>query len=692
MGDLAEQLGAMSAELALALQDRVPALLDLWEALGAGGPTGGSPEAGDQEEARQRYLLPLARVLLGALKGSAEHRAVYLDERLRYVDPALDVEARAAHLRPLLATESAALVDLLQQVVEPETVVSALAGLHRPLTDPAAPEQRLMLIGDCLFVETRAFLVPERASAGRPLDVRQLFFSARQPVDAVNTAVVEGVSRYRPDLIGISLFTFEGVPPYAAAWQQAARPWAARQAVQMVPGLLALLAETISDIRTVSDCTIAVHQPAGLPLDRVRRRVPALPPHSRTQRRLLELLGAGVQELVAGTTNTVLVDEPLAVAGIGGPRRAARPVFDEHDVPAGYSHTTRLGPALAEQYSGLLDDHALLGRSKALLVDFDNTLWAGVMAEGPVEHDVTGQRLLKELKDAGVLLVALSKNDPLSIRWDELALTPDDFVLQKIDWRPKPENVSAAVHELDLAPDAFVLLDDNPAERALVTEQVPGVRALDPAAPASWRALRRWLDMPSTGQTDEARRRTRMYREAAQRRAALSPTHDYPTMMRSLALQYEVRPATAADLARVLELVQRTNQFNTTTHRRSTAEVEQLLQGDEVGVHVATLKDRFGDLGVVALSVFDRRRRAFDSVVMSCRAMGFGLEIALVADVLTAEGAATATGRFVPTARNSPAADLFERAGFVQVQDGEWLLSGAPTSPPAWLERTGRRA
>ena len=428
-------------------------------------------------------------------------------------------------------------------------------------------------------------------------------------------------------------------------------------------------------------------RPVGVPVGRWRRRVSALPEHSWGQRRLLRALRIGVQDVVAHTTNTILLDEAPVVTAAGGARRVGRPLFDPADVPAGYFHTTRLGARIADEYAGVLGDHRLLGRAKALLVDFDNTLWAGVMGEGPVVHDRDLQRLLRRLKESGVLLVALSKNDPQTIRWDELELAPEDFVLHKVNWLPKPDNVSQAIAELDLAGSAFVLLDDNPVERALVAEQVPGVQTLDPAAADSRRALDRWFDLPSTTQTAEARRRTEMYREAAERRTALSQTHDYATMMRSLRLRYDVRPARSQDRDRVLELVQRTNQFNTTTQRRSAAEVDDLLADERYGVHVATLGDRFGDLGVVALAVFARERRELEAVIMSCRAMGFGLEIALLSRVLDAEGPGPVTATFVPTERNGPAADLFARAGFSDVGNHRWELAEEAPRPvvPEWF-------
>jgi FkbH-like protein len=343
---------------------------------------------------------------------------------------------------------------------------------------------------------------------------------------------------------------------------------------------------------------------------------------------------------------------------------------------------------LASKYDELVADFSFLARAKAILVDFDNTLWRGVMADDvDIVHDFHGQSLLKELREAGVLLVALSKADPSGVRWGELHIDRSDFVLEKINWRPKPDNVAEAVEQLGLSPSAFVLIDDNPAERALVTENVPGVQAMDPADPATWRALRNWLQFPSTSQTQEARRRTEMYREGAARRDAVDASHDYGDMMASLSLRYSFRQAAAADMDRLLELIQRTNQFNTTTRRRTKAEIEELLSSSTHRIYVASLGDRFGDLGVVAVVIYDLESATFDSVIMSCRAMGFGLELALICESLKRHREGDVFGLFQPTERNSPAARLFANAGFTEVVPGRWVLPADAVGPdlPSWF-------
>lgn len=679
---------AVAARLASMLECYFDELIYQWLNPAADGPTRGSSEAGSPDYARKRYLIPLGRMLLGALRGSQEHLAVYLDERLRYVHGTADIDSMRTSLRHEIDQVSSVAHDRDPEIPYADAV-SVLTDLHGPILTAAVDETRLLLIGDCVHVETRAFLVPSMRRVDRPVNVQQTFFSTRQPLESVNTAIVQQIKQFDPHVIGVSLFTFEGVPPYTRAWQAAGIPGRGRRALTVVPSLVELVRQLVDDVRSTTDAPVIIHAPAGLPLDKIRRRLLMLSPHSRWQRRLLNDLGQGLASLVEGTENTLLLDERVVVAAGGPIRGINRPVFEESDVPPGYAHPTKLGPLLARHYHSVLDDYALLSSAKAVLVDFDNTLWDGVMAEGPVVHHLERQRLLKDLKNAGILLVALSKNSPESIRWSELALSPEDFVLQKINWTAKPDNVAAAIAELDLAPKAFVLVDDSPVERALVTEQIHGVKALDALLPSTWVSLRRWIEFPSTRQTEESQRRTTMYREAAERRREIGEIRDYPSMMTSLKLRYLVRPAGTSDFERLSELIQRTNQFNTTTIRLTGEEIRGLVDDPNKMVLVASLSDRFGDLGTVAVSIVDLPNRHIEGLIMSCRAMGFDLEIALLADTISAmaAGAGPVSAAFVQTPRNGPASTVYARAGFHEREPGLWVLDSVENGPavPSWL-------
>jgi FkbH-like protein len=677
--------------VARALERQLEDVVALWERLGADGPSFGQTIDPDPAAARRGYFVPLARMLAAGVGGSRVHRATYIDSRLNYLPKGLAGRERAALLARLLEAEARAIAELLADACPPDATLAALEELHGPLTrPPQAGDPRLLLIGDCVFNDVRLFLI-ERVAAdtGRAPDVDHIFFTAGpSPLEAEE---LRRVTRSAPPtLIGLSLFSYAGVPAYHAVVAQARR-LGRRELRARVTTLAGMVASSIEAIREVTDATILVHTACSLPVSRRRAQSRFLPAESRARRRLNAAITAAVAEVVAATANTLLVDEQRLIRESGGLKAIAAPMLGP-EYEAAYAHPATFGAVLAPRYADVLGAHALLGEAKALLVDFDNTLWSGVMGDGEVVHHRERQRLLRELRQAGVLLVALSKNDPATIRWEELELDPEDFVLQMLNWRPKPDNVSAAVAALDLAADAFVLLDDNPVERALVEENVPGVRSLDPDDPSSWRWLEHWLELPSTTQTEEARRRTELYREAAQRREAMGAEHDYGQMMDSLRLRAEVRAATPADMSRLLELVQRTNQFNTTTRRRSAAELTELLESRTHEIFVASLADRFGDLGVVAAVIVARRAEGeveIDSFIMSCRAMGFGLEQLALAEITRRLDAPRYIARFIPTDRNGPAAGLYPAHGFQETEPGLWtLLASDRPERPAWFGAT----
>jgi len=163
-------------------------------------------------------------------------------------------------------------------------------------------------------------------------------------------------------------------------------------------------------------------------------------------------------------------------------------------------------------------------------------------------------------------------------------------------------------------------------------------------------------------------------------------------MMADLGLEVRLRRAARGDLDRVAELIQRTNQFNTTTIRYSKQELRALLDSDRHVVYVATLADKFSSVGLVCVAIIERKRndRIFDSFVMSCRAMGFELERLMLRLVIDAESsdATRFVGRFRPTDRNTPCKDLFSSNGFSRRDDREWVLEPDATRPekPVWFK------
>ena len=304
---------------------------------------------------------------------------------------------------------------------------------------------------------------------------------------------------------------------------------------------------------------------------------------------------------------------------------------------------------------------------KVVAVDLDNTLWDGVIGEdglAGIRAKPAFERKLKELKDRGVLLVALSKNnleEGLKGLGCLEALKKVDFIAYRINWECKAENLVQIAEELNLGIDAFVFVDDNPAERLEMQAKLPEVTVA--AFPPNLDAY-----FPPREITEEDRHKTEEYRAEAERRKCLAGMRDEmrevrEEVFRELGVEVEIHPLLDGEVARVAQLSQKANQFNVCTNRYSEDEVRTLAK--EGLVVTAHAKDKFGDQGLVAY-VIVRDAEILDWV-MSCRTMGRGIEERVEAEVerlVAARGVERIFARWRETGRNAPVRELFERFGF----------------------------
>ena len=314
---------------------------------------------------------------------------------------------------------------------------------------------------------------------------------------------------------------------------------------------------------------------------------------------------------------------------------------------------------------------------KILAVDADNTLWNGIVSEDgadAVTPYVDFQKGLLALKARGVLLVLLSKNDPVgegrasarpplasALARADMPITLDDFSAVRVNWSPKPGNLLTVCRELNLGTDSVVFVDDNPHERAQMKAHLPEVAVppfpTDLSHPAQLlRRLERYF-FSSAGATEEDRARAEMYRAEAARRefARTLPTvQDY---LKSLHLVARAARATADDVPRLAQMAGKTNQFNATTIRRSAEEMAALVADPAHRVWTFRAGDAFGEMGLVCYVIYDCATARISDFVMSCRAMGRTLEHFAVNHVrreLVAEGLPLAGIDCNPTAKNGP--------------------------------------
>ncbi|HEY6927570.1 MAG TPA: HAD-IIIC family phosphatase, partial [Steroidobacteraceae bacterium] len=283
-----------------------------------------------------------------------------------------------------------------------------------------------------------------------------------------------------------------------------------------------------------------------------------------------------------------------------------------------------------------------IGR-KVIVLDADGTLWQGACGEqDPGQIVITAsQRRLQELarraRERGVLLALVSKNNPEDVQRvfrenTGMVLTLDDFASLRINWRPKSHNIAEIASELNLAPDSFAMIDDNPLELVEIGSAHPGLLLVPvPAVEAELDAVldRTWL-FGNVSQTEEDARRTQLYNTEQQRKAHQGSFDDLPSFIRSLAIEVTFKRIGPDNLPRAAQMTARTNQFNLCKRVRSQEQLRSLLRADGAHGCIVHVQDRFGDYGLTALVIAarsqDERTLSVDTLLMSCRILGRRVE------------------------------------------------------------------
>jgi len=367
--------------------------------------------------------------------------------------------------------------------------------------------------------------------------------------------------------------------------------------------------------------------------------------------------------------------------------------------PRGWFETKQLGsPALLVE---LVREAAHLIASlkrapkKVLVLDLDNTLWGGVVADDGLEGIELGdtsprgeafkafQKYLASLKQRGVLLAVCSKNDfaraaePFE-KHPEMVLRMADIVNFKANWEPKSENIRRMGPELNLGLDSFVFVDDNPAEIDIVRQFVPEVTAIllgpDPSEYVAQLQDCRLFEPGNI--TAEDVERTGQYRADAERKALEATVTDMDSYLTSLEMEGRISEFTAVDAPRLSQLINKSNQFNLTTRRRSEAEVLAVMNDPEFAGFSVRLKDRFGDHGLISIVIGEKADGVMkiDTWLMSCRVLKRQVEEEVLnelARLAKLRGCHRLEGVYLPTAKNDMVRDFYGRMGFTLTADSE---------------------
>lgn len=352
---------------------------------------------------------------------------------------------------------------------------------------------------------------------------------------------------------------------------------------------------------------------------------------------------------------------------------------------------------------------SILGKNKkAFALDLDNTLWGGVIGDDGQEGIEIGnetsmsqaysefQKYIKAHKNLGVILSVCSKNDEenavLGLKHPDSILSPDDFISIKANWNTKDSNISEIASDINILTDSIVFIDDNPAEREIVKSQLPGVLAPDIKNVESYIQIidkAGYFEVTSFSEDDI--KRNEMYKKNAERAVQQKQFSNYNDYLKSLEMVAVIDDFDPIYLQRIVQLTNKSNQFNLTTKRYTQAEMEEVFHSDNYIRLYGKLTDKFGDNGVVSVVIGKKENSSLhiDLWLMSCRVLKRDMEFAML-DELVKEclknNISEIFGYYYKTAKNNMVKDLFASFGFEKIDaaengDSVWKLNTADYTP-----------
>jgi FkbH-like protein len=355
---------------------------------------------------------------------------------------------------------------------------------------------------------------------------------------------------------------------------------------------------------------------------------------------------------------------------------------------------------------------------KLLILDLDDTLWGGVVGEDGVDgmtlggHDAVGeafadfQRHVKALRDRGVLVGIVSKNDEKTalhaIRTHpEMVLTVEDFAGWRINWDDKAQNIADLTEELNLGLQSVVFIDDSAFERGRVAEALTDVLVPDwPANPMLFvRALEGLRCFDPAAVTAEDLDRQDMIMDERAREAVKAKVGSLEDWLKTLDLTITAEDLNATNLKRASQLLNKTNQMNLRTRRMPETEFNDWAERADHWCWTFRVSDRFGDSGLTALLSLERKEDTAEIIdfVVSCRVFRRGVEAAMLARAVSfccELGLKQLRAVYLATDNNSPCLEFLQRAGLTALDGGDdeatfvWDLADA-FDPPAHINLEG---
>ncbi len=336
---------------------------------------------------------------------------------------------------------------------------------------------------------------------------------------------------------------------------------------------------------------------------------------------------------------------------------------------------------------------------KCLILDLDNTVWGGVIGDDGIEGIQLGHGLgigkaftefqmwVKKLKQRGIIICVASKNNEETAKepfekHPDMVLKLEDIAVFQANWETKVDNIRTIQRILNIGFDSMVFLDDNPFERNIVRENIPGITVPElPEDPGEYLEYLYSLNLFETASYSQADKdRTKQYQVEAKRVSLQKTFSNEADFLKSLDMVSVVSGFNAFNTPRVAQLSQRSNQFNLRTVRYTEADIEAYGKDPDV-IHLSfTLEDKFGDNGLIAVIIMkpqDTETLFVDTWFMSCRVLKRGMEnftLNTMVEAARQKGYKRIIGEYLPTPKNKMVEGHYLSLGFEKLEGTRYVL------------------
>ena len=365
--------------------------------------------------------------------------------------------------------------------------------------------------------------------------------------------------------------------------------------------------------------------------------------------------------------------------------------YDEiMDMKYYYTYNLMINPRLKDDFTKFINyeiNKYLEHRKKCLVLDLDNTLWGGIIGEDGISNvKISGeypgncfaefQSLILEMKKNGVILCIASKNnkEDVDLLFDtrqDMILKKEDFVIIEASWNPKDEVISSISKRLNISLKDIVFIDDVKAERELIKYSLPEVIVLDfPDEPylLTKHFIKEFQKVFSIERlTKDDENKTRQYKAKMMADDYKNSFSSVDEFIKNLEMKISFENINNDNSSRIIELINKSNQFNLTTKRYTIAEIESIKNSSFI--YAVRVEDKFDNLGIVGVAIVRTNNEIpeIDTFLLSCRVIGRKIEHDFLEHILQDlknNGFKEVRAKYIKTTKNSIVKNFYSEEGF----------------------------